>query len=104
MTTTPGDDEAVLGKARPFGEKQEAVPTGQSVGKGPSKESRAQVPQSRRQRRSRQAMNLEDADPGEVISILKWMADEGLVEFVCEEDGDLSVRITEEGKLFEFEE
>lgn len=49
-------------------------------------------------------MNLEDADPGEVISILKWMADEGLVEFVCEEDGDLVVRITEEGKLFEFRE
>jgi len=47
--------------------------------------------------------DIDEADPGEVVAILKWMADEGLVEFVCDEEGDLIVRVTEEGKHFEFD-
>lgn len=38
----------------------------------------------------------------ELMSILKWMQDEGLVELFYDEAGRECVRITPEGEKFEF--
>ena len=39
---------------------------------------------------------------GELMSILKWMEQEGLVELYYDDEGRECVRITPEGEKFEF--